>query len=280
MTNNWSQGTWFITGASSGFGREIARAVLARGGTVIATARRSDALAELVAAAPNRALALNLDVTDALQVTAAAAAAKFRFGRIDVLVNNAGYGLIGSVEETSDADARRLFEVNFFGLVGVTRALLPAMRAQRRGWIVNISSIAGLIAFPGSAFYSASKFAVEGFSESLRNEVAPLGIGVTVVEPGFFRTAFGANAQIRSTGIADYAATVGETAALMTKMGGREPGDPQRAAAVIIEVLDRGDAPPQLVLGASAFSRVGPKLTAQREAIEKMRDDALRADFP
>ena len=278
--SNWSHGTWFITGTSSGFGRELARAVLARGGRVIATARNPAVLQELRELGGDRVLTLALDVTDPAQVAAALAASQSHFSGIDVLVNNAGFGMIGSVEETSEADYRHLFEVNYFGLVAMTRALLPLLRAQRRGWIVNISSVAGLIGHAGSGCYSASKFAVEGFSESLRHELAPLGIGVLTVEPGFFRTEFGHAAQHQNNGIADYQSSVGRTSALMAQMRGHEPGDPQRAANAIIDALDGGQTPAQLPLGAGAAESIDRKLAAQRESMAKWRQQAADADFP
>jgi NADP-dependent 3-hydroxy acid dehydrogenase YdfG len=201
-----SKGTWFITGASSGFGREIALAVIASGGKVVATARNPSVLDAIVQSAPERAMAVGLDVTDKQQLANAIAAAERRFGSIDVLVNNAGYGLIGNIEEADEAAIRRVFEVNFFGMVAVTRALLPGFRARRRGWIVNISSVAGLVGLTASGFYSASKFAMEGFSEALRSELEPFGIGLMMVEPGMFRTEFLGSAVVRPAVGADYPA--------------------------------------------------------------------------
>lgn len=279
-TAPYSKGAWLITGCSSGFGREIAFAVIARGGRVVATARNPASLQSLGAAAPDRVLALPLDVTQPAQIVSAVSAATQRFGAIDVLVNNAGYGLIGSVEEMPEAEYRAQFEVNFFGLVGVTRALLPAMRTRRRGFIVNISSIAGLIGHPGSAFYAASKFAVEGFSEALRGELAPTGVGVMTVQPSFFRTEFGHAVLHRRPGIADYDASVGRTMGMMEKMRGVEPGDPQRAAQAIIAAVDSASPPSQLPLGGTAVDSLERKLAAQREALLPLRGLAAAADFP
>lgn len=279
-TSAYSKGVWLITGCSSGFGREIALAVLAAGGRVVATARNLASLQPISAAAPDRVLALPLDVTQPAQIAAAVASATGRFGAIDVVVNNAGYGLIGSVEEMPEREYRAQFEVNFFGLVAVTRALLPAMRARRRGSIVNISSVAGMIGHPGSSFYSASKFAVEGFSEGLRAELAPFGVHVMTVEPGFFRTEFGNTAIHRPPAIADYEASVGKTMAMMAQMRGVERGDPQRAAVAILAAVDRASPPAQLPLGGTTVGNIERKLAAQREAFMQLAGVAAAADFP
>jgi NADP-dependent 3-hydroxy acid dehydrogenase YdfG len=275
-----SSGNWLITGASSGFGREMARAVLQRGGQVIATARRPEVLQDLVAESPECCMAVALDVANAAQIKSALAVAESRFGAIDVLVNNAGYGLLGSIEESDEADIRRLFEVNFFGLVAVTRALMPSMRARRTGWIINLSSVAGQIGMATSGFYSASKFAIEGFSESLRSELAALGVGVTVVEPGLFRTRFLDNLQVRDVRLADYEATVGQQIEYFRKLQGREPGDPVRAAAAIVDALDHDPPPRQLVLGEGAIDRISQKLAQQLEAMSQWRAVAVSADYP
>jgi NAD(P)-dependent dehydrogenase (short-subunit alcohol dehydrogenase family) len=269
-----------ITGTSSGFGREIANAVLAQGGRVVATARRPGSLQALVAQAPDRVLSLALDVENRQQLAQAVEHAVARFGAVDVLVNNAGYGLIGAIEQLSDADVRRLFEVNFFGLVAMTRALLPHMRQRRHGFIVNISSAAGLGGHPGSAIYCASKFAVEGFTESLRAEVAPLGIGAMAVEPGFFKTEFGRNAQLHTDILPEYQPTVGVTAKMMGMMKGREPGDPARAATAIISAMNHGNPPGQLVLGAGAHERITARMAERLASIREWREQAVAADFP
>lgn len=277
---DWAQETWMITGTSSGFGREIATAVLERGGRVVATARKAEALQALAARAPDRVLCLGLDVGNPEQITQAVAAAVARFGAVDVLVNNAGYGLIGPVEQLTDADVRQLFEVNFFGLVSMTRSLLPHMRHRQHGFIVNISSAAGMGGHPGSACYCASKFAVEGFTESLRAEVAPLGIGVMAVEPGFFKTEFGRNAQLRTDILPEYQPTVGVTAKMMAMMKGREPGDPARAATAIIGAMNSASPPGQLVLGAGAHERITARMAERLASIREWREQARAADFP
>jgi NADP-dependent 3-hydroxy acid dehydrogenase YdfG len=275
-----SKGTWFITGASSGFGREIALAVIASGGKVIATARNPAVLDAIVQSAPERAMAVALDVTDRQQLANALAAGARRFGTIDVLVNNAGYGLIGSIEEADEAAIRRVFEVNFFGMVAVTRALLPGFRARRSGWIVNISSVAGLVGLIGSGYYSASKFAMEGFSEALRSELEPFGVGLMMVEPGMFRTEFLSSAVVRPADSADYAGTVGKMVELIKHMRGKEPGDPVRAAKAILAALDSDKPPQQLLLGAGAIDRVSRKLNVQRESLDMWRELTVSADYP
>jgi NAD(P)-dependent dehydrogenase (short-subunit alcohol dehydrogenase family) len=269
-----------VTGTSSGFGREIAMAVLAQGGRVVATARKPESLQALVAQAPDRVLSLAVDVQNPEQIARAVESALARFGAVDVLVNNAGYGLIGTVEQLPDADVRQLFEVNFFGLVAMTRALLPHMRQRKHGFIVNISSAAGLGGHPGSAFYCASKFAVEGFTESLRAEVSSSGIGVMAVEPGFFKTEFGRNAQLRTDVLPEYQSTVGVTAKMMAMMKDREPGDPARAATAIINAMNHQSPPGQLVLGAGAHERITARMAERLASVREWREQALAADFP
>ena len=246
---------WFITGVSSGFGREIAQAALARGDVVVGTLRQAAQLDAFNALAPGRAHALQMDVTDPAAIVRAVEEAARTAGRIDVLVNNAGYGQVGVAEEVTDAQTRRLFETNFFGLLQVMQAVLPHMRARRSGHIINVSSVAGMIGIPGMALYSASKFAVEGLSEALAGEVAPLGIRVTIVEPGGFRTDF-AGRSISQPGraVADYAGTpAGQVRAQLAAYGGHEPGDPARAAAAILQLADAPTVPVRLALGSDAL---------------------------
>ena len=272
MTNR-SQQCWFITGASAGFGREIATQILAAGGSVFVTARDPATLADLVALGGDRAPAHALDVTDPSQIAAAVKACEARFGGIDVLVNNAGYGFIDSIEDADEARVRYQFEVNFFGLANVIRAALPGMRARRHGWIINFSSMAGRMAMPGGGWYSASKYAVEGLSESLCAELAPLGIGVTVVEPGAFRTEFaGRSIVLGANTNPDYATTAGATISHVGSWHGAQRGDPVKAMAALITAID-SDAPPrQLLLGPDAYEYVGGALHAQLAEIEKWRD--------
>jgi len=272
---------WFITGCSSGFGRDLAKRVLARGWRAVVTARDKARVSDLVSGAEDRALALDLDVTDAAQITAAVHAAETRFGRIDVLANNAGYGDQASVEEGEDAEIRAQFDANVFGLFALTRAVLPGMRAQRKGHVVNISSVAGFIGFPASGYYAATKHAVEGWSDALAAECGPLGIRVTCIEPGPFRTDWaGRSLQQTPTRIADYAETVGARMQTMARGNGSQPGDPVRAAEAMIHVTEVDNPPRHLVLGAFGFDAVTKRLQATLQEIEAWRDTALAADFP
>lgn len=272
---------WFITGCSTGFGRELATLVLAKGWRVVATARDVARVADLGQGQDDRLLPLALDVTDAAAITAAVAAAEERFGRVDVLVNNAGYGYQSSIEEGEEHEIRAQFDANVFGLFAMTRAVLPGMRERRQGAIVNITSVAGLVGFPSSGYYAASKHAVEGFSDALAAEVAPLGIAVTCVEPGPFRTDW-AGRSLRQTEshIADYADTAAARMASTKGYSGNQPGDPVRAAEAMIAAVTR-DAPPRhLVLGKWGYDAVTERLRARVAEIEGLRDKALGADYP
>ena len=252
---------WFITGATSGFGRAIAETALERGDSVVATARSTDRLAEL--GEPDRVEAVQLDVTDAAQREAAVGAALDRFGRIDVLVNNAGRTQVGAVEETTDEELRALFELHFFGPAALTRLVLPAMRAQGGGAIVQMSSVGGQVTAPGFGAYCATKFALEGLTETLRDEVAPFGIHALIVEPGAFRTGlFRPDAAYMSNEMPEYEGTVGPTREYVRGNHGEQPGDPRKAAAAIIAALDADDPPLRLVLGADAIGNIGQHLDA------------------
>ena len=255
---------WLITGVSSGFGLELARAALARGDSVVGTLRRPAQADRFEQLAPGRAHAVQLDVTCAGDIDPAVKLALKRVGHIGVLVNNAGYGLFGAVEEISDAEARHVMETNFFGALAITRALLPHLRERRAGHIFNISSVAGVIGFPGCGLYSASKFALEGASEALATELAPLGIRVTIVEPGGFRTNFSGGSLRQAERVIDgYAGTPSErTRTSIGRHNGNEPGDPAKAAAAIITALEAPDAPLRLVLGADAVGMVRHKIDA------------------
>ncbi len=248
--------TWFITGASSGFGLAFARHALARGYNVVATARTVAKLADLEALAPERVLVQALDVTRDGEAEAAVAAAVARFGRIDVLINNAGYGIVGALEETPVAELRAQMETNFFGAVRVTRAALPQMREQRSGAIVNITSLGGQLSFGGYSAYSASKFALEGMSEALAQEVAPFGIKVLIVEPGAFRTEFAAAALKHMPIMEEYRTIVAGTRDFSHAMHGTQEGDPAKAAAAIETALAAEKTPLRLVLGADALGLV------------------------
>ncbi len=272
---------WFITGCTTGFGRELARQVLAKGWRAVITGRGRERVADIVAGHEDKALALDLDVADHLQIEAAVKAALERFGKIDVLVNNAGYGYQSTVEEYDDAAMRAQFEANVFGLFAMTKAVLPSMRARRSGHIINISSVAGFIGFPGSGFYAASKHAVEGFTDALRAEGEPFGVKATAIEPGPFRTDWAGRSlkQDRSR-IADYAATAEARMGQITSYSGRQPGDPARACQAIIAVVDNPNPPRHLVLGKQGFDGVTARLKARLAEIEAQRDVSLAADFP
>ena len=272
---------WMITGCSSGFGRELARQLLERGSRVVLTARNPDTLQELAAAYSNTAVALALDVTSRRDIERVILASRDAFGDIDVLVNNAGYGYYAPIEEGDESAVRMMFETNFYGLVALTQAVLPAMRARRSGSIVNLSSVGGLVAHPGSGFYAASKFAVEAVSEALSKEVAPLGIRVLLVEPGPFRTRFIDNAQGPSqVRIADYAGTVGVRRAAVQAASGKQPGDPVRGAAAIIAAVESPSPPLRLVLGAQALGHVRTKLKSVTDDIAAWEATTLASDFP
>jgi NAD(P)-dependent dehydrogenase (short-subunit alcohol dehydrogenase family) len=248
--------TWFITCASSGFGMAFARYALSRGYNVVATARTPAKLDAIRRIAPDRVLVEKLDVTVSGDAEKAVAAAIARFGTIDVLLNNAGYGIVGALEETSDADLRAQMETNFFGAVAVTKAALPAMRKQRSGAIVNISSLGGQLSFGGFSAYSASKFALEGMSEALAQEVAPFGIKVLIVEPGAFRTGFAADAMKHMPVMDAYRDIVGGTRAFAHGMHGTQEGDPAKAAAAIETALKAETTPLRLQLGADSVESV------------------------
>ena len=272
---------WFITGASRGFGLEITREALSRGDSVVATARDPQAVLDAIPDADDRLLAVALDVSDPAQISAAVDAAIARFGRIDALVNNAGRGLVGSVEETSDAEARAIFDVNVFGLLAITRAVLPHMRAQRSGLVVNLSSVGGFVAWPGWGVYSATKFAVEALSEAMTHELAPLGIRSVAIEPGPFRTNFldGSSLAIAHTEIDDYASTGGAARTWATDSNYGQQGDPLKAAKVIVDLADRDDLPERIQLGTNAFEDVAAKLARTARDQEQWRAVSLSTDF-
>ena len=271
---------WFITGCSTGLGRALAEAVLAHGDRVIATARHQDQLQDLVTQYPADAHTISLDVTKADQVQAAVAEAIAAYGQIDILVNNAGFGLLGAIEEVEDQEVRREFDTNVFGLLAVTRAVLPHMRQRRRGHILNISSVGGFSGYAGWGIYSASKFAVEGLSEALAQEVAPLGMHVTIVEPGYFRTNFGGSSMVQ-TGheISDYAPTSGRTRAYMSQISGHQPGDPARGAQAMIAAVESDQPPLHLVLGADALQRIRGKLAAVAQDVDAWESTTVNTAF-
>jgi NAD(P)-dependent dehydrogenase (short-subunit alcohol dehydrogenase family) len=247
---------WLITGASSGFGRELVLAALAAGDRVMATARQPHQLDDLLTVGGGGVRTAPLDVTDDAQVIAAVERTIAEFGRIDVLVNSAGHGSVGAVEELDLADLRALMDVMFFGAVAVTKAVLPHMRAQRSGAIIQLSSMGGQLSMPGFGAYCSAKFALEGLSEALAAEVAPLGIRVLIVEPGAFRTEFGGHRMHRSRIIEDYAVSTGSTRAAVDAMDGTQPGDPAKAARAILRVLDSAEPPLRLALGNDAVDHI------------------------
>jgi len=272
---------WLITGCSTGLGRSLAEAVLARGHRTVVTARRVETVHDLVRGHETRALAQPLDVTDAAQVEAVVRAAESRFGRIDVLVNNAGVGYFGSFEESDEREARWMFEVNVWGLARMTRAVLPGMRGRRHGHVVNISSIAGLRAFPALSFYHATKFAVVGLSESLALEVAPLGIKVTIVEPSGFRTDWaGRSANEAPMAIAEYDDTAHKNQRTLRERSGKQPGDPERAAAAIIQAVESPEPPLHLLLGKAALRGARIKLDMLKEQFDRWEEMTVGADYP
>jgi NAD(P)-dependent dehydrogenase (short-subunit alcohol dehydrogenase family) len=260
---------WFVTGASRGFGRALSEAVLSRGDRLVASARGSDFVESFGRDHPE-ALAVLLDVTDPEAARAAIEAAVARFGRLDVVVNNAGYGHFGAVEELREDELRRQFEVNFFGPVNVTRAALPQLRRQRSGHLVQMSSLNGIEGMVGAGYYCASKFAVEGLSESLADEVAHLGIKVTIVEPGPHRTGFASadSAEVAEP-IEDYADSVGAAREAFAGMDGTQPGDPARAARAIVDVVESDEPPLRLPLGQMAVEGIRGRLEQRLEELER-----------
>ncbi|MFJ8310268.1 MULTISPECIES: oxidoreductase [unclassified Streptomyces] len=272
---------WFITGCSSGLGRALATAVLERGWRAVVTARNPRETADLVAGHEDRALTVALDITDAEQIAKAVAEAHAAFGRIDVLVNNAGYGYLAAIEEGDDDEVRALFDTNVFGLISTTKAVLPGMRARRVGHIVNISSLGGLVGFGATGYYHATKFAVEGLSESLAAEVAPLGIKVTIAEPAAFRTNWsGPSMRQSATTIEDYALTAGARRAGTLATHGHQPGDPARAAQAVINAVTAEQPPLRLLLGKAAYDIATAKLDSLKTSFDGWRAVTLSADFP
>jgi NAD(P)-dependent dehydrogenase (short-subunit alcohol dehydrogenase family) len=272
---------WLITGCSTGFGRELAKILIARGYRVVATARDPAKLADLVHGHDANTLALKLDVDKAGDVAAVVEAAKKKFGRIDVLVNNAGYGYLSAIEEGEDEEIRAMFETNVFGLAAVTRAVLPGMRSQKSGAVVNISSQGGFIGFAGIGYYNATKFAVEGLSEALAKEAAPFGIKVLIVEPGPFRTDWGGRSlKVPKHPIAAYEETAIARRNQVQGYSGKQPGDPVRAAEAIIATVESPNPPLRLPLGSIAFDGIRGEIEAVRNEIASVEAIARGADFP
>src|ERR1700742_1144595 len=272
---------WLITGASSGFGRLLAEYLLSLDAKVVATARSVDAIQDLATRYPGNVVVLPLDVTKQQSIDKAVADALASVGHIDVLVNNAGYGVTGAIEEVTEAEYMPMFETNLFGLIELTKAFLPELRAQRSGAIVNFSSIGGLIGAPGWGYYNATKFAVEGLSEALSAEMAPLGVNVMVVEPGPFRTEFlgrsGVEAKER---IPDYESTAGKTREYFQTQSGKQPGDPQRAVEAVVAAVSDPNPPLHLLLGKIALSRFRKRLDDWKAELDRWQATTEGADFP
>jgi NAD(P)-dependent dehydrogenase (short-subunit alcohol dehydrogenase family) len=272
---------WFITGCSTGFGRELAKLVLDRGYRAVITAREPSKILDLKVGHEGRALILELDVTDKAEVAEAVKRAESVFGSIDVLVNNAGFGYVGAVEESDESEVRAMVETNFFGLARMINVVLPGMRRRRRGSIVNVSSIGGLVGFPGVGYYNATKFAVEGLSESLAKEVAPLGIKVLLVEPGPFRTDWaGRSLKKASQQIPEYVQTAGAFRERITGRSGKQAGDPVRAGEAIIKALESDNPPLHLVLGLIALETARTKIEKLSMELDAWEETSLSADFP
>ncbi|MFM0088627.1 oxidoreductase [Paraburkholderia sediminicola] len=280
-TNNGFKRVWFITGATRGLGALIAQAALADGNAVVATGRNVAAIIERFGHSP-ALLPVALDVTDEAQANAAVQAAVERFGRIDVLVNNAGFGLLGAIEESSDADVRRMYDTNVFGLLNITRAVLPVMRAQRAGHVINMSSIGGYRSVAGFGAYCSTKFAVEGLTEALRAELKPLGIHATVVEPGYFRTDFldASSLAVAGNVIADYDETSGEVRRRATRMNHNQPGNPEKLAAAMVELVDAQTPPLRLPLGTDTLKAIAEKNAYVTQETETWQALSASTDFP
>jgi NAD(P)-dependent dehydrogenase (short-subunit alcohol dehydrogenase family) len=271
---------WFITGTSQGFGRELVQAALDRGDSVVATSRQPQKVAGLFPDQKDRLLAVPMDLSNPAQIQSAVDEALSLFGKIDVLVNNAGHGLLGAVEEATDAEIANVFEINVFGLIRVTQAVLPHFRKQHSGHVINLSSIGGLVGLPGWGIYNSTKFAVEGLSEALAEELTPLGIRVTLVEPGPFRTDFlGGSLATADRQIEDYVGTAGKTRDYATQRNQKQPGDPTLAAQAIVKVILSEHPPLHLPLGAFAHQRALAKLDQLRQEFTDWQEVALATDF-
>jgi NAD(P)-dependent dehydrogenase (short-subunit alcohol dehydrogenase family) len=281
VTKQQFKRVWFITGASRGLGALIARAALADGNAVVAAGRNAAAITERLGES-DALLPVALDVTDEAQAKAAVEAALAKFGRIDVLVNNAGFGLLAAVEESSDADVRRMYDTNVFGLLNVTRAVLPVMRAQRSGHVVNMSSIGGYRAGAGFGVYSSTKFAVEGITESLHAELKPLGIHATVVEPGYFRTDFldASSLVVGKEIIADYDETSGNVRRFAVGMNHNQPGDPEKLATALVTLADAETPPLRLPLGTDTLKAIADKNAYVAAETETWKELSRSTDFP
>lgn len=272
---------WLITGCSTGFGRELATNALEAGHKVVVTARKPEDIEDIVTGFPDTSIAVKLDVTKPEEIKSSVQESIEKFGRIDVLVNNAGIGYFGAIEESEDEEVRRMFEINFFGLANMIKEVLPIMRKQRSGHIINIASIGGLVSFPAVGFYNATKYAVDGLSESLAKETAPLGIKVTVIAPSGFRTDWaGRSANNSKIVIEDYATTAGQNKNNIRGYSGNQPGDPVRAAKAIIKAVESENPPMRLLLGAAALKGARNKLNELKKDFDAWEETTVGADFP
>ncbi|MFC0775737.1 oxidoreductase [Terrimonas alba] len=272
---------WFITGCSTGFGRELAKLVLASGYKAAVTSRNPDDVKDIVTQYPDTSMAIQLDVTKPAEIKNAVKQAREKFEHINVLVNNAGIGYFGAIEESEDEEVRRMFEINFWGLANVTKEVLPIMRKQRSGHIINISSIGGLAAFPGVGFYNATKFAVTGYSEALAKETAHLGIKVTVIAPSGFRTDWaGRSANDSKIVIEDYASSAHANQNTIRGYSGNQPGDPVRAAEAIVKVVEAAEPPVRLLLGVGALRGARNKIKEMQKDFDAWEEITVGADQP
>jgi NAD(P)-dependent dehydrogenase (short-subunit alcohol dehydrogenase family) len=276
-----SQKTWFITGINSGFGRQMTEQLLERGDKVAGTVRKLDAVAELKDAYPDRLWLAHLDVTDTAEIHAVVDRAFAELGSIDAVINNAGYGLMGPAEELTDEQVEHVLDTNLLGSIQVTRSAIPHLREQGRGRIIQISTFGGLVALPGGSMYHAGKWGIEGFTEALVGELAPFGIGVTLVEPGGARTNFRYGSSQLGTEIEAYRGTPGGAARKMIEDGTSVPiGDPAKMAALIIATADQDPAPKRMVLGSDSYNFIHQALSDRLAALEAQRDLAMSTDFP
>ena len=271
---------WFITGSNSGFGRSLTEAVLDSGYKVVATTRHPEEIEDLVKQYPDTVKAVSLDITKASEIPPAIDTALQTFGRVDVLVNNAGFGTLGAVEEISDEQVRKQFEVNCFGTLNLTKAMLPHFRQRKTGHILNVSSVGGFTAFPGTGIYCSTKFAIEGYSEALAKEIAPLGIKLTLVEPGAFRTEFaGDSLATPDEQIDDYEETAHKFVKMQEEMSGEQPGDPDKAAQAMIKVVESDNPPMRLVLGEDALKATRQKIETFQKELDEWEDVTLSTSF-
>jgi NAD(P)-dependent dehydrogenase (short-subunit alcohol dehydrogenase family) len=273
------QKVWFITGTSTGFGRTLAELLIKKGAKVVATARDLSKIEDLELLAPERVKAVQLDVQNEEAAKQAIQSAVDAFGRIDVVVNNAGYGLIGALEELALAEIRDQFETNVFGVLHVTKAAIPLFRDQQTGHFINISSVGGVIGSAGVGIYNSSKFALEGISEALAEELAPLGVKTTIIEPGAFRTDWAGRSLVRSNPIEDYEQTAGATRQRIVSNNGKQKGDPRILAEILVRIAEEKNPPLRLPLGTDVYDRIRLKLEGQLEDLHQWKELTLSTDF-